>query len=56
MRKEIEIPEVLDKIITKFINSHSKFNNLSEFATAAFKYFLKNEEFLVSNLDSFDKF
>ncbi|MFX0134392.1 MAG: hypothetical protein ACFFDN_12200 [Candidatus Hodarchaeota archaeon] len=55
MKKEIDIPEDLDIIITKFINSHSKFNNLDEFAAAAFKYFLRKEEFLQSKIAVLDK-
>ncbi|NVM02664.1 MAG: hypothetical protein HWN67_10030 [Candidatus Helarchaeota archaeon] len=50
MKREIDIPEDLDTIVTKFINSHSKFNNLNEFATAAFEFFLKNDEFLQSKI------
>jgi len=55
LKKEIDIPEDLDIIITKFINLHSKYNNLNEFALAAFEYFLKNEEFLRSKIIALDK-
>ena len=54
MKREINIPEFLDKIINSYIHSHSKFNNLSEFAIAAFDYFLKNEEFLQSKITALD--
>jgi len=54
-QKEIDIPDDLEIIITKFINLHPKYNNLNEFALAAFEYFLKNEEFLQSKIPALDK-
>ncbi len=55
MKKEIDIPEELGEIIIKFIDSHSNFNNLNEFAKAAFESFLQNDEFLQSKITALDK-
>ncbi|MHA1386608.1 MAG: hypothetical protein ACTSR3_22880 [Candidatus Helarchaeota archaeon] len=55
MKREIEISEVLDEVIKSYITSHSKFNNLSEFAAAAFRYYIENEEILRTNILILDK-
>ncbi|MHA1377850.1 MAG: hypothetical protein ACTSRG_05670 [Candidatus Helarchaeota archaeon] len=55
MKREVDIPEDLDNVVEAFIKSQTRFNNISEFAVAAFEYFLKNQEFLQSNISVLDK-
>ncbi len=55
MKREIDIPEVLDEFINQFIHSHSKFGNLSELVVAALDFYLKKEGFLHSNILPLDK-
>ena len=50
MKREIEVPDDLIKLIDSYIKYHSKFDSFSKFAIAAIESYIKNEKILQSDM------